>query len=43
MKFKTIGEAHVALSSLHGRFFAGKQVEGEFIPEGLYRSRFPSL
>lgn len=43
MKFEAIGAAQVALTSLNGRYFAGKQIEGSFIPEGVYNTRYPRV
>ncbi|KAI8904760.1 hypothetical protein EDD86DRAFT_194402, partial [Gorgonomyces haynaldii] len=41
LKFSTLGEATVAVTSLHNRFFAGKKIEAVYFPEGLYKDKFP--
>ena len=33
--------AAAAVQSLGGRFFAGKKIEAQFIPESQYRLKFP--
>jgi RNA-binding protein 23/39 len=43
MKFATLGQAHVAVSSLNGRFFAGKCIEGSFVQEGVYRAKWSDV
>lgn len=43
VKFGSLGAAHVALTSLNGRFFAGVQIEATFVPEGVYRQRYPGV
>jgi hypothetical protein len=40
---RTLTGAITAANALAGRVFAGKTIEVEFVPEGLYQSKFPSV
>jgi RNA-binding protein 39 len=41
MRFSDIASCQKLAGSLHGRWFASRQISAEFIPEASYRSRFP--
>jgi hypothetical protein len=41
LKYDSIPSASLARSSMNARFFAGKQVSAQFIPEAFYYNRFP--
>jgi RNA recognition motif-containing protein len=41
VKFETANAAQGAHSSLNGRWFAGKQISVEYLPESFYSNRFP--
>lgn len=41
MKFSSTSGAQGALNALNGRWFAGRQIEADFIPESIYNNRFP--
>eukprot|EP01114_Cavostelium_apophysatum_P009992 TRINITY_DN2335_c0_g1_i1.p1 TRINITY_DN2335_c0_g1~~TRINITY_DN2335_c0_g1_i1.p1 ORF type:complete len:354 (+),score=98.02 TRINITY_DN2335_c0_g1_i1:487-1548(+) len=41
MKFGSIPGAQNAINALNGRWFAGRMIEVDFVPEYIYHNRFP--
>ena len=41
LKFDSVQAAQKGHQVLHGRFFAGKQLNVSFVPDAVYHSNFP--
>jgi len=41
VRFVAVSQATAALNELHGRWFGGRQVEVQYVPEGTYLTKFP--
>ena len=41
LKFQTPAAAAIGRTAMHGRFFGGKQIVAQFLPEDAYHTRFP--